>query len=77
MATVKYLDRCRAECTRDVIFLLRYRNSKKQIQWFVDSVWLSREEAEDFAKRHEYRWAVWEVYGTCANGELVELIKGT
>lgn len=46
--------------------------------WETDSfaVWLSREEAEAFAKSHEYNYPDgWQVYCTCANGQLAELLK--
>lgn len=72
-----FADRCHAECTRDVIFLLRYKTSKRSMRYSeVDGVWLSREEAESFAKRHEYRWPHgWQVYGIPANGKLADLIR--
>lgn len=70
-------ERCRREATRDVIFLLRYKHSKRSMRFTeVEGVWLSREEAEAFAKGHEYRWpGGWQVYGLPANGKLAELIK--
>lgn len=77
MASVKFYDRCHAECTRDVVFLLRYRHRKNSEKWHVDSVWLSREEAEAFRKSHSYRWTDSQVYGVPSNGELAELIKST
>lgn len=70
-------ERCQAECTRDVVFLLRYKRSKKSTRFAeVEGVWLSRQEAEAFARSHEYRWpGGWQVYGLPANGKLAELIK--
>ena len=76
MADMKFADRCRTEATRDVIFLLRWRSTKRE-KWQVDGVWLSREEAEDFRQRHIYRWRHSDVYGVCANGELAEVLKVT
>lgn len=115
-------DRCYAECTGKVIFVLRRKiydivalpdgyeydsdletivsedDPEKQLtnkelseiasptgygecalsRWEIDSVWLSREEAEAYAKRKEYNFPDgWQVYGLCAGGELAELLKGT
>lgn len=47
-------------------------------EWKIEGVWLSREEAEEFAKSHAYRFRHgWRVYGVCSDGELAELIKAT
>ena len=46
--------------------------------WDTQSVWLEREEAEEFAKRTEYRYPQgWRVYGVNACGNLATLIKET
>jgi len=73
-----FRERCQAECTANVIFLFQWRLTKKSQHWLVERVFLSREEAEAWGKAHEYRWpGGWRVYGTCAEGELVELLRGT
>lgn len=46
--------------------------------WEVDSVWLSREEASEFATRTSYNFTSgWRVYGVCSKGELSKLLKLT
>lgn len=71
-----FSERCYKESTRDVIFLLQTRANKKSNYWRTEGVWLSREEAEAFAKATEYNFPNgWRVYGTCANGELAQLLK--
>lgn len=73
-----FRERCREEVTRDVIFLLRYRKSRRSQAWHVDSVWLSREEAEEFRKNHTYRWPSGsDVYGIPSSGELAKLLEST
>jgi hypothetical protein len=47
-------------------------------KWRTVGVYLTREEAEDFAKRHEYRGDFrkgWNVYGICASEELAKAIR--
>lgn len=45
-------------------------------KWRTESVWLTRDEAEDWAKRHEYRWpSGWRVYCVCSEGKLAKLLK--
>lgn len=68
-----HAERCQAESTRDVIFLLRYRLPR--IGWTVDSVWLDRAEAEAFRAAHEYRWSNSQVYGVPSSGQLSELLR--
>lgn len=72
------------EATRDPVFLLRYRHPKDspdKNRWHVDSVWFTREEAEQFAASHAYRWGedkyglCWQVYCVPANGDLAALLK--
>lgn len=44
--------------------------------WDTEGVWLDREEAESFAKSHEYNYRNgWQVYGIPANGQLAELLR--
>ena len=46
--------------------------------WHTEGVYLTREEATAYGKRRDYNFADgWRVYGVCAEGELVELIKNT
>lgn len=73
--TDSHADRCRREATRDVVFILRWR-VKGTREWIVDSVWVDRDEAEEFRHGHAYRWPVSEVYGVPANGALAELLRG-
>lgn len=48
------------------------------VEWRTESVWLSREEATEWATGHTYRFAEgWRVYAVCAEGELAQLIRGT
>lgn len=62
------------DITRDPIYLLQRKIGRNN--WFTESVWLTRKEAEDFAKRHEYRWPRgWQVYCTCAEGELAKALN--
>lgn len=43
--------------------------------WEVESVWFTREEAEGFAKRTEYRRQYgWRVYCLCAEGKLAQIL---
>lgn len=74
----------RPEATRDPVFLLRYRHPKDspdKNRWHVDSVWFTREEAEQFAANHAHRWGKdkhgprWHVYCLPANGDLAALLK--
>ena len=71
-------ERCRQESTRDVIFLFQYRHSKRSKVWHTESVFLTREEGEEFGQAHAYRWpGGWQVYGICAEGELAKLLRTT
>ena len=61
------------EVTRDPIFILEKRIGR---QWHVESVWFTRDEAEEWAKSHEYRLkGGWRVYCLCAEGALAELLR--
>lgn len=74
-----HAERCKRESTRDVIFLLQWRPGhpgEHSIGWMTDSVWLDRDEAEKFAKAHEYNYCNgWRVYGAPSHGQLAELLK--
>jgi hypothetical protein len=76
-----FSQRCAAEMTRDVIFLLRTPQRKVRgivTSWKVEGVCLSREEATEHAERNLHNLGDgWQVYGVCANGELAELLKST
>ena len=74
----------RPEATRDPVFLLQWRERNRPVRynrWQVDSVWFTRQEAEDFAKAHAHRWGsdkggpCWQVYCVPANGDLAALLK--
>jgi hypothetical protein len=65
---------CRAEMTRDPIFLLQSRTHKRS-EWTTETVFLSREEAQRFGDKHTYRWNCWRVYFIPASGELAELLR--
>lgn len=65
-------DSCRREMTRDVVFLVIDRGMAPHR---LDSVWLTREEADQYvaARRHNFR-RPW-VYGLPANGELAQALQ--
>ena len=45
-------------------------------QWHTESVWLDRDEAEQWAESHAYLFAHgWRVYSVCAEGELAKMLK--
>ncbi len=49
-----------------------------QETWVTMSVWLTREEGEDFGESTAHNYPDgWKVYGTCANGKLADLLKST
>ena len=61
------------ECYDDSSFNHFVRES-----YITESVWLSREEAENWGKDHDYRFPHgWRVYGIPAEGELVKHIENT
>ena len=63
------------ECTRDPIFLLKSFQRRPDF-WKTESVWFTRQEAEDFALRTEYRYDKgWRVYCTTAEGQLAKLLR--
>ncbi len=89
---VPFKQRSQAECTRDVIFLLRSRRwvyedydpvteegtGERREEWNVESVFLSREEGETFAKATAHRYPEgWQVYGVCAEGQLAKIVQQT
>jgi hypothetical protein len=49
--------------------------------WRTETVWFTREEAEEWGKNHSYRFGDgrkgtdWQVYCVCAKGELAEVLK--
>jgi hypothetical protein len=64
---------CREEMTRDPIFLLQVRGSKRE-HWITESVFLSREEGQAFGESHAYRWGEWRVYCIPCDGELARIL---
>ncbi len=73
-----HAERCQRESTRDVVFLFQWHPSKfsKSDEWLTESVWFDRDEAEAFAKAHEYNYCYgWRVYGVPSYGQLAELLK--
>lgn len=45
-------------------------------QWITESVWLDREEAENFGRAKSHRWPDgWRVYCVCAEGDLAKLLR--
>jgi hypothetical protein len=45
--------------------------------WDTESVWLDRDEAEAFAKAHEYNYCNgWRVYGMPSYGDLAAMLRG-
>lgn len=65
----------REEMTRDPIFLLQVRGDKRQ-KWQTETVFLTREEGEAWAKRREYRWGEWQIYCIPCEGALAALLRG-
>lgn len=67
----------RREMTRDVVFVVLDRSSARDYKSVqrIDSVWLTRQEADAFveSQRHNLRdpW----VYGVPAGGELAEAVR--
>jgi hypothetical protein len=45
------------------------------IEWRTETVFLTREEAEAWAKRREYRWPMWKVYCIPCDGELAKILN--
>lgn len=45
------------------------------VEWAVESVFLTRPEAEEFAKQREYRWEKWKVYCVPCEGVLVQILR--
>lgn len=45
-------------------------------EWRTEGVWLTREEAEDFGRKHTYRYVEgWRVYAVPANGALAAMLR--
>ncbi len=55
------------ECTRDPIFLFQFRFDGRG-HWQTETVFLTREEAEEWGEDHSYRWPCWRVYCVAAQG---------
>lgn len=75
-----HAERCQAESTRDVAFVIRAAVSQPVRApdgrfWEIDSIWLDRAEAEAFRASHAYRWAHSDVYGMPTYGQLSELLR--
>ncbi len=51
-----------------------------QLEWITQSVWLSREEAEDYGNRKSYDFGEkgkdWRVWCVPADGRLADFLKG-
>ena len=48
------------------------------IHWDTESVWLSREESEQYGRDHAYNYPDgWRVYGVPSEGELAVLVQKT
>ena len=45
------------------------------IEWRTESVFLTRDEAESFAQKREYRWDKWRVYCVPCEGELASILN--
>ncbi len=46
--------------------------------WLTESVWATREEAEQFGEKTKYRYCEgWKVYCVSADGQLAEMLKGS
>lgn len=68
--------------TRDPIFLLQTIGSQSQLEdeassneWRTESVFLTRDEAESYARSCEYRWSSWRVYCVPCKGELAQVLN--
>ena len=73
-----FRERCIAEMTRNVVFLFQVRLSKRGDNWITESVFLTREEGEEYGRRTEYRYMHdWRVFGVPSEGELAKLIATT
>ena len=44
-------------------------------EWRTESVFLTREEGEQYAKARSYRWDKWRVYCIPCDGELAKILK--
>jgi len=45
------------------------------VEWRTETVFLTRDEAEAWAKRREYRWPKWRVYCIPCDGELAKILN--
>ena len=68
--------------TRDPIFLLQTVASQAQTgdaassnEWRTESVFLTRDEAESFARSRAYRWSSWRVYCVPCEGALAQVLN--
>jgi len=70
-------ERCQRESTRDVVFVVQWKPKKHYDGWITESVWLDRDEADEFVKAHEFpsKCIVWQVYGVPSHGKLAALLK--
>ena len=48
-----FRERCIAEMTRNVVFLFQVRLSKRGDNWITESVFLTREEGEEYGRKTE------------------------
>ena len=60
------------ECTRDPIFLYRV---KRRTEMVTVRVFLTREEATVYGKRHEHDSPKWDVYCVPCEGALAKMLK--
>ena len=72
-----FRERCIAEMTRNVVFLFQVRLSKRGDNWITESVFLTREEGEEYGRKTEHRHPHWRVFGVPSEGELAKLIANT
>lgn len=45
------------------------------VEWRTESVFLTRDEAERYAKATEYRYEKWRVYCISCDGELAKILR--
>ena len=63
------------EITRDPVFLLQIRHSKRG-PWHTEHVFFTRQEGQAWADARSYRWpSGYRIYCICAEGELAEILK--
>lgn len=64
----------RNEATGNPIYLFQWR-SDKRAHWQTETVFYTREEAEEWGRNHHYRWPHWQVYCVHATGELCDVLR--